>query len=250
MNLVADLEQAGYDTWTSDAATEMHGWTMHATDGFTRRVNCAVANGAPDTSPDARTEIDQWLTDRGAALVVRVTPLLSDSTVASVTSEWSYRSVDDTVVMTAPVLTDSHPADVVTSNVNDDDFFELISGLNDRRPSSAPAWRRLLDRVSDRAAGVTIGSVGAGIVVASGRFAAVYSVAVSPQARRAGVARRLMIGATNWAADQGCDTMFLQVLGTNSGALALYDTIGYAAVYRYQYLEPIGENFDASIDGC
>lgn len=250
MTSIADIERAGYDTWTSDSSVDMDGWTLHATDGFTRRVNCATAIGTPDTSEDARSRLDQWLTERGGALVVRVTPLLDASTVADVTSGWGYRPIDDTIVMSAPIVSRSRPDDVVTRRVDDDGFFRSVSDLNDRKPSSAPAWRRLLGRVSDRAAGVTIDDVAAGIVVASGRYAAVYSVAVAPTARRQGMASRLMAASTNWAAQQGCDTMFLQVLGTNTGALALYETLGYSEIYRYHYLEPTSVTVDQTIDGC
>lgn len=250
MTTVADLERAGYDTWTPDESIALSGWTLHAADGFTRRVNCATAEGSPDISPDARQEVERWLTDRGGALVVRVTPLLAPETVAAIAEGWKYHQVDETVVMTAPATKTVQPDDVVVRRIQAPEFFHQINELNDRRDASRPAWRRLLERVADRAAGVTIGDVGVGLVVASGPFAAIYSVAVAPQARRQGHARSLMAAATNWAVDQGCETMFLQVLGTNDAALGLYRTLGYNEIYRYSYLEPVVPNAVDAIDGC
>lgn len=247
---VADLERAGYDTWTPDESTTLSRWTLHAADGFTRRVNCATAEGSPDTSPTVREDMQRWLTERGGALVVRVTPLLSADTVEAIKADWNYQLVDPTVVMTASASKTEQPGDVVVHRIDTPEFFHHINELNNRRDSSQPAWRRLLGRVADRAAGVTIGDIGVGLVVASGRYAAIYSVAVDPKVRRQGHARSLMAAATNWAVNEGCDSMFLQVLATNDAALGLYGALGYAEVYRYGYLEPVVAETADAIDGC
>ncbi len=247
---IADLERALYDTWTSDETTRIAGWTLHSNGGFTRRVNCATAVGSPDTDPDALDAISAWLTERGGAPIVRVTPLLSHETVEAVVTRWGYRTFDDTVVMTGPVSTIAAPGDIEVVPVTDEGFFTDINVLNHRAASSQQAWRRLLARITDRAAGLRVPGVGAALVATSGRIAEVYSVAVAPEARRRGIARSIMGTATAWAAERGCDTMSLQVLGTNSAALALYDRLGYREVYRYHYLQPREEGFDAKIDGC
>jgi GNAT superfamily N-acetyltransferase len=247
---VADLERAAYDTWTADESIDMAGWTLFAADGFTRRVNCATAVGDPDTSPDVRAAISDWLTSRGAAPVVRVTPLVGRSTVNAVTSDLGYRSVDDTVVLTAPVRQGSETGAVRIVDVGSPEFFASLSGLNGRKASSEPAWRRLLERVAVRSAGLLIPGVAVGLVVASGRLAGVYSVAVAERERRQGHASDIMAAADRWAAGTGCDTLFLQVLGTNAPAIAMYANLGFTERYRYQYLEPVDGDPDDVIDGC
>ncbi|KAA3636371.1 MAG: GNAT family N-acetyltransferase [Armatimonadetes bacterium] len=247
---ITDLERALYDTWTSDESTRIAGWTLHSNGGFTRRVNCATAVGSPGTDPEAFGAISTWLAERGGAPIVRVTPLLSDETVAAVSTEWGYRSFDDTVVMTGPVTAVASSGSIEVVPVTDEGFFADINVLNQRAPSSKPAWRRLLGRIEDRAAGLRLPGIGVALVAASGRVAEVYSVAVAPDARRRGVASSLMNTATAWAVERGCDTMSLQVLGTNDAALALYDRLGYREVYRYHYLQPQEEELGAQIDGC
>ena len=250
MTSVADLERAAYDTWTADATADIAGWRLHAADGFTRRVNCATAVGDPDTSPDVRSALSDWLTSRGGVLVVRVTPLVGRSTVEAVVSEWGYRPVDDTAVLTAQVSPGDDADAVRIVDVGSQEFFSSLSGLNGRRASSESAWRRLLDRVADRSAGLLIPGVGVGLVVASGGFAGVYSVAVAERERRRGRASEIMASAHRWAADAGCDTMFLQVLGTNAPALAMYAKLGFVEQYRYQYLGPVDAGVEDVIDGC
>ena len=250
MTTVADLERAAYDTWTADESIGVAGWRLFAADGFTRRVNCATAVGDPDTSPAARTALSDWLTARGAAPVVRVTPLVGRTTVKAVVADWGYHSVDDTVVLTAPVRPGPETGAVRIVDVASGEFFADLSGFNGRKASSEPAWQRLLERVADRSAGLWIPGVGVGLVVASGGLAGVYSVAVAERERRQGHASDIMAAAHWWAADAGCDTIFLQVLGTNAPALAMYATLGFSERYRYQYLEPVDGDTDDVIDGC
>lgn len=238
MTEVAALEQAGYDTWTPDDTAELGGWTVHATDGYTRRVNCARGQGALPTDPDIRAAVTSWLIERGATPIVRVTPLLDASTVEGIKRFWGYRAVDETLVLTAPVRRASPTRPVGRMACDDDDFLAELARLNGRSPETAAVRKRMMTRVANRASGLWIPGVGVGLVVASDRFAAVYSVAVEPNARRQGVAKAIMAEAGAWSAERGCDTTFLQVLGNNKAAVRLYESLGFAQRYSYHYLEP------------
>jgi ribosomal protein S18 acetylase RimI-like enzyme len=249
MRLLADLEAAAYDTWTPDRTTKVGDWRLYATDGFTRRVNCATSVGTPAIDDTTKAALEAWLSKNGAAMVIRVTPLLSAETQTRICEEWGFDAIDDTVVMTAPAR-GQYAESVRLVDVADRGFFADINHLNDRRDSSVPAWQRLLARVRARAAGMWIPGVGAGLVVHSGHFAAVYSLAVHVDHRRQGVAARMMDTATAWAADRGAQTMFLQVHGENAAALGLYGALGYAEQYRYSYLQAPSESVAKTIDGC
>jgi ribosomal protein S18 acetylase RimI-like enzyme len=238
---VAAIEAAGYDTWTADETTEMAGWTLYSNGGFTRRVNCATASGSPPSDPDTRGVINEWLSKRGGRPVVRVTPQLSASTIKAITDWWGYAAVDETVVMAKSTGSCSSPEGVQVVECDDPDFLSDVVELNQRPDSSFDAWGRMMTRVTHRAAGLWVASQAVGLVVKSGEFAAVYSVAVAPEHRRKGLARAVMDAADVWAAERGCTTSFLQVVGNNQGGLALYETLGFTEVYRYHYLEPATE---------
>ena len=238
---VAAIEEAGYDTWTADQTTELSGWTLHSNGGFTRRVNCATASGTPATDPDTRGAINEWLSKRGGRPVVRVTPQLSASTIAAVTDGWGYAPMDDTVVMTKPTGLSAGLEGVKVVECDDPGFLSDVAALNQRPDSSFGAWGRMMTRVTHRAAGLWVPSRAVGLVVMSGEFAAVYSVAVAPEHRRKGLARAIMEAADVWATERDCTSSFLQVVGNNQGALALYETLGFAETYRYHYLEPAAE---------
>jgi ribosomal protein S18 acetylase RimI-like enzyme len=55
----------------------------------------------------------------------------------------------------------------------------------------------------------------------------ISTVVVSASAAGAGIGRRLMRRAEQWASQQGCRVMTLEVFGQNAAARAVYDRLGY-----------------------
>jgi len=59
-------------------------------------------------------------------------------------------------------------------------------------------------------------------------FGFVYDLWVSPEARRQGIARRLLEKAEDWCREQGYKKLKLEVAATNGAARALYEADGFA----------------------
>ena len=60
--------------------------------------------------------------------------------------------------------------------------------------------------------------------------AELLTIAVHPDHRRAGLGKSLLIQSMAKAADQGAFELFLEVAADNTGALALYQSTGFAQV--------------------
>ncbi len=60
--------------------------------------------------------------------------------------------------------------------------------------------------------------------------AEILTLAVAPDARRAGLGRAMMAAAMATAVARGAQAMFLEVAATNVAALALYATMGFTRV--------------------
>jgi ribosomal protein S18 acetylase RimI-like enzyme len=60
----------------------------------------------------------------------------------------------------------------------------------------------------------------------------VYSLAVSPPARRRGVGTALMAHLERELAARGCPKVNLQVLASNAGTVRFYEKVGYAVEER------------------
>jgi len=50
------------------------------------------------------------------------------------------------------------------------------------------------------------------------------------------VALAIMTALVGWSAERGATTAYLQVLGDNERAHALYDGLGFVEHHRYRYL--------------
>ena len=63
-------------------------------------------------------------------------------------------------------------------------------------------------------------------------------IEVAPEHRRLGLARAIMAALLEWGAERGATTGYLQVLGHNAPALALYEGMGFTTQHAYAYLTP------------
>ena len=53
-----------------------------------------------------------------------------------------------------------------------------------------------------------------------------------------GLAVAVMAALLEWGAERGATTAYLQVLGDNAPALALYEGMGFTTHHAYRYLAP------------
>jgi ribosomal protein S18 acetylase RimI-like enzyme len=68
----------------------------------------------------------------------------------------------------------------------------------------------------------------------------IYHLQVEPAARRQGVAAQLMRHAATAVRERGAQHLELNVFGDNSGAIALYESLGFAVTAQQMSL-PLAE---------
>lgn len=111
--------------------------------------------------------------------------------------------------------------------------------------ASIAQTRRLLRGLPDL--GVTLEVAGDHAVARAGADAsgtAAYSrdwiglrsIDVAPERRRRGFGLAVVDALLGWGAERGASTAYLQVLGDNGPALALYDRLGFRTHHAYRYL--------------
>ncbi len=95
------------------------------------------------------------------------------------------------------------------------------------RPWSAQEFRALLESPN-----VDLLAVDGGFVLTQklGDEAEILTIAVHPAQRRQGIARNLLAKTHENAKESGISSVFLEVSEQNSGAIALYQSLGYARV--------------------
>jgi len=236
---VESIERVAATAWPTNERTRLGEWILSAGDGFSRRRNSTVPCGPPPADLDRRlTDVESWYTVRGLTPLYRITPTC-DPAIDGILEARGYRVEAPVVVMTL-ALDDTDPVEgVVISPVATEAWVSTeLEALGVDR-SLVGQWLATIAVVpppvsfvtsmdGDQTVGAGIGQVGDGLL-------GVFEVAVRPEYRRRGHAKRLMRSLHTFGFEHGAGTSFLQVAEDNEPAVVLYRSLGYEPLYRYWY---------------
>ena len=83
---------------------------------------------------------------------------------------------------------------------------------------------------------VRIGDRASGVAAYADDWVGFRGIEVEPDQRGRGLGLLVMAELLEWGAERGATTAYLQVLGDNTRAFALYDGLGFVPHHRYRYL--------------
>ena len=107
-----------------------------------------------------------------------------------------------------------------------------VSRLQRRLPAAGPVE---VEESLPRAV-ATIGELARARGAIDGDWLGLHDIWVSPEARRQGLAQRVLAELVDWGASLGATTAYLQVRGDNAPALALYERLGFEPHHTYRSL--------------
>lgn len=236
----AHIDRATIATWPA-AETEMrHGWALLASGGVTGRVNAvwplAWSGGDLDAAIDAA---ETWYAARNLAPRFKLTDgAFAPAELAQALARRGYEAVSPTLIMTTPLAPRTAADDVVLSTHMPRAFDAVLRAVSkddaeyDERQSIAlrapqPAAFAMIERE---------GAVAAiGMAAASGPLAGIFLMRTAPEARRQGLARRILKALLAQSASWGAETAFLQVEADNTSAIALYESEGFVTLSTYRF---------------
>jgi N-acetylglutamate synthase len=85
---------------------------------------------------------------------------------------------------------------------------------------------------------IRIGDRASGVAAYADDWVGFRGIQVAPEHRRQGLGLAIMAALLEWGAERGATTAYLQVLGDNAPALALYERLGFVTHHAYRYLAP------------
>ena len=236
---VEALERLAARTWRGLEEQAYGDWLLRAGGGFTGRANSVLAVGRPPAPlRDVVAEVTRWYRERGLPPRAQVpTPGAEDVDAAFDAAGWN-RS-EDNLVLVAPLDGWEPPKVAVDLAPTPDDAW--LTGYRYRGTPLPAIAREVLLRADDpvfasvrRApspaplAAVARGAVAEGWLV-------VTAVTVDDAHRRQGLATAVMAALGAWARERGAHSCVLQVAGSNTGGLALYEALGFTEHHRYHY---------------
>lgn len=239
---VIELELASDEAWPAAVRGRLGDWLLRAADGWSGRANSALPVGDPDRPlPDALDAVERWYADLGQPAMVN-TPLPLAAPVGAELDARGWGSRPPVLVQTvplaalppaAPAPAGSPPVELATAP--SDDWLAIAAGRKGGLPDAA---RHVLTAVGQVRfahvyAGGTLVAIGRGTVTGQGRWLGLSLIEVRPEARRQGLAGRVVRALADWGATAGASRAFLQVEQRNTAAVALYRTLGFTTHHTY-----------------
>lgn len=218
-------------TWPPARMWAQDGWILRDGAGGGKRVSAATR-----ADPGARIEAAEEAM-RGMGQTPLFMLRAGEEDLDAALEARSYRLVDPVTMYAGPLsrLTDT-PIPRVTAFA----IWEPLAIMKEiwAQGGIGPARLAVMERAAcktaifgrwnERPAGVAFAAVHGGTCM-------VHAVEVVPEQRRNGLAAWMMRRAAFWAAEQGADTMAVLCTKANTGANALYLSLGLDVVGEYHY---------------
>jgi len=209
-------------------------WTLRAANGVTKRANSVLPLGEPEDLEAAVERAEKFYADRGLPCVFSVgggaTPGLDAALEAR-----GYGVMDPTLIMTARLVPEGEPEEgVELAETPSPAWLDAWWSVDGRFGGDGlPTAARILTGVPAVYASLGREAVGRGVV--QGEWFGIYSMAVTPLARRRGHGRKVLSALLSHARAQGTQRAYLVVVESNTAARTLYERQGFTVVGRYHY---------------
>ena len=229
--------------WAPIERAPLGEWVLRASGGFSSRANSVLALGDPGLPlAEAVDRVRAWYDERGLVARAHVHPDRPEAP-AFLEAGWStYESTDLMLASVSRVLRrlGRSPARSQEGEVRHDTALDRgwldTDARTDRYGAAArqvlEAGRVTLATIRDRDGGVL--ARGRGSV--HDDWLGVSSLWTREDLRGRGLGTSVLRSLLTWGAEQGATTTYLQVVAANAAARATYETHGYEAHHRYDYL--------------
>jgi ribosomal protein S18 acetylase RimI-like enzyme len=223
--------------WPPIESVQLGEWELRASGRFTGRANSVAVHGSPGVSfGDALARVEAFYAERDQ-------PALAQVIVGSVHEQsftaagWEpMKDYFGGAIVQVADLDPAYQADPEAriADTVDDEWLSHYGRVND------PVAARAVLEGPEQVGFVSIGepTVAIGRVVVTGEWAGIACVEVVAEARRQGLATRIVDTSLAWAVEHGADKAYLQTMPSNEAALALYAPYGFVTHHDYRYLLP------------
>jgi GNAT superfamily N-acetyltransferase len=246
---ITRLEELSLNAWPSPRRVILDGWVLQFTGGFTGRANSVhpLYTGTTDVR-ERVAACERLYAGAGLPPMFKVTPASAPAGVESALRDAGYAATPGAHVQAAsvsPAWAALRGADR-SWDVPDEAWVTSYAGFRSLPPEHDAPLRSILGAIALPAhyAAVTddAGEIAAvGLAVREGTWAGLFDVIVRPDVRRRGYGRRVVETLLGWSARVGATRVYLQVAEGNAPAITLYESLGFATDYTYQYFkQPVG----------
>lgn len=240
-DLVNSLEERAFNAWPAQKSALCGGWLLRLSEGYTKRANSANALRPTVAFNETLQVVENFYARHGLPAIFRLSPLAGAEPDRAL-DQAGYRKIDRTLVMTASLATSTQASashEVVIESAASDAWSAGIAEMNNIPSTSRATHDRMLAAITMPAAFATLiegeTPVAYGLAVAENGVVGLFDIVVAPDARRRGVATKLVAALLEWGQAQRATRAYLQVVADNLPAVALYRKLGFDEQYQYHY---------------
>ncbi|HEX8123842.1 MAG TPA: GNAT family N-acetyltransferase [Solirubrobacteraceae bacterium] len=213
-----DIELAAAAAWPSAIAEQRDGWLLRATPGvaFRRNSSALPLQGACDIQV-----VERFYTGRGEPAIVAVAPAETRGELDAVLAARGWTAEGHTDVLVAPAAALAGAPS---------------GGVRRVDPAAWPSGgirEQIVPRARDEVHAFAEGERGAVLCIRTGELGGIFRLHVAPEARREGVASRLLAACARIA-----PVLYAQVEVDNAPAQALFARAGFTRSHGYHYRRP------------
>jgi N-acetylglutamate synthase len=228
------LERIVAAGWPAPERAHLGEWLLRAAGGWTARGNSALPIGDPDrTLPEAVDAVEAWYAARALPPKITIADPVGGRLTAEVTRR-GWTPSPPTLVQTAPLPAPQNHPSVRLDAAPNEAWFAAVAGHKGALPDVA---RGILTGVPvARFAGIydaegSALAVGRGVITEG--WLGISLVSVDPAHRGQGLGRKVVDALAAWAVGAGATRAYLQVEKHNTGAVAMYERLGFTTHHAY-----------------
>jgi len=243
---VSLFQEISTNAWPAMNLSFLNGWIVRLGDGYTRRANSVLPLRYSGKNIDEDIKvIEELYKKNNLPSVFQIPDYCEPNDLKKILLKLNYQEIDESILMALEIsklkeipINDSFS---FTLEINfSEKFFSNFGRLTNRPSSLVLKNLNIIKRIlfnkafaiayrEDEIVGLCLG-------VLEREYIGIYDMIVSSNYRRQGIGQALLNKLILWGKNNGAKTIYLQVQGDNSGAIALYKKIGLTDRYHYRYL--------------
>ena len=239
--LERSIEEASLNSWPALQQMHYDGWLLRFARGYTKRANSITPLYPSLLLLDEKIGIcESFYKEKRLPTIFRLPSFLETAPeLDQLLERRGYRQMSHTLVLVAELAPEPHDHEPALSKVSLTTWLSIFSQLNQSPIEKHQPHQEILERIVSRPLFAVLRvdrmPVACGLGVLENNIFGLFDIITAADQRKKGYATRLVKGMLAWARQQKATHAYLQVVGTNRDALAVYERLGFREVYHYWY---------------